>query len=354
MSASGAGVKVLFLLLGSRQVASSRVRGYWLAEELERRGVRCTLLPASGWLAYAQAVIAILSNDCLVLQKRYGRWDLLLVRWANVLGRVTVLDIDDKYSATNHPATLKNIAQIMQRVSAVTVGSEELACFAREYSTRVVLLPSAIRLSGYSEKPRDSESRHVTLGWIGNGAHYAQDLLTILREPLSGLARTRSIRLKIVGACGVSELYQGFAGIEGLEVTTVDQIDWTDPTQVNQAMDDFDIGLYPLLDTDFNRHKCGFKALEYMAKGIPVVASPVGANPAIISEGRDGWLPDSVEDWRHSLTGLIDHPEQRLAMGRAGRDKVERGYSTGEVARQFLELLLPLLQQRVESRETGQ
>jgi len=340
-------MKVLFFLLGTKSIASSRVRGHWLAEELEMRGFRCTLQTGSNWLAYMRAAVAVLTHDCLVLQKRYGRWDLLLVRWAGALGRVTILDIDDKYSATDHPVTLKNIVGIMRRVSAVTAGSHELASFARKSSKRVALLPSAIRLEAYTEKSHETGSNPVTLGWIGNGRHYAQDLLMVLREPLARMARARSIRLKIVGACGAPELYEGFAGIDGLEVVIIDQVDWSDGKAVDQSMNDIDIGLYPLRDSDFNRHKCGFKAMEYMAKGIPVVASPVGAISSVIADGVDGTLAATAEDWQRALLGLVDDRSKRVAMGSAGRSKIETSFSMTVMADRFLALLN-------EVRERGQ
>ena len=84
----------------------------------------------------------------------------------------------------------------------------------------------------------------------------------------------------------------------------------------------------PLPDEPWERGKCGYKLIQYMACGKPVVASPVGANTAIVETGVVGFLADSIEEWVNSLQRLWDDEVLRLSMGQAGRDKVERDYST--------------------------
>jgi len=148
-------------------------------------------------------------------------------------------------------------------------------------------------------------SSPVCLGWIGNGAHYCRDLIEILKEPLKEIALQHKVRLKLVGVCKQKDLYQEFSNIPGLETTFIDGIDWADPSEVRKAMLDFDIGLYPVLAHDFNLYKCGFKALEYMALGIPVVISPVGANSYVVNKGADGYHANGKKEWVNSLSSLI-------------------------------------------------
>jgi glycosyltransferase involved in cell wall biosynthesis len=137
----------------------------------------------------------------------------------------------------------------------------------------------------------------------------------------------------------VARLHEAFNGIESLELRILDGIDWSRETAAAEIISEFDVGLYPLNDNTVNRHKCAFKALEYMAMGVPVVASPVGANADIISDGVDGFLPSSGRGWIESLTMLTDEA-RRLQMGKAGRQKVVKHYPISEAARKLARIIL--------------
>jgi len=261
---------------------------------------------------------------------------------ARFLGKRTVFDMDDAYSSVKSPTTLFNIQRIMKKASAVTVGSRNLLEFAKQYQVNSIFLPTSIKLENYDLPAVQSQKGKACLGWIGNGAHYYKDLIKILKEPLTEIASRHKIRLKLVGACGQKELYQEFSNIPGLDTIFIDEIDWADPSEVSAAMLDFDIGLYPVQATDFNSYKCGFKALEYMAMGIPVVASPVGANAYVVEHGKDGYHADGIDAWIDALTVLISDNAMRKEMGQAGRHKVETHYNIRESARKLTEIIFNL------------
>src|SRR6056297_1871598 len=88
-----------------------------------------------------------------------------------------------------------------------------------------------------------------------------------------------------------------------------------------------DIGVMPLPDTPWMRGKCGYKLIQYMACGLPVIASPVGVNAEIVEHGVNGFLVGTDEEWKSALTILLKDPDLRRRMGREGRKKVEREYS---------------------------
>jgi glycosyltransferase involved in cell wall biosynthesis len=87
-----------------------------------------------------------------------------------------------------------------------------------------------------------------------------------------------------------------------------------------------DIGIMPLADTEWERGKCAFKILQYMAAGLPVVASPVGVNRSIVT-AEVGFLAETPEEWTRTLTLLIGDAGLRARMGAAGRAKVAREFS---------------------------
>jgi glycosyltransferase involved in cell wall biosynthesis len=335
-------LKVLFYLLGDRSKASSRVRGFWIAEELENMGLNCIIIYGEERVSFLRCLTKLPWVDILFLQKRYSKWDYYLMSIADCLGKRTLFDIDDAYSNVKSQKTLFNVKRIMKKASAVTVGSQNLLEFAKQYQVNSNFLPTSIKLENYNLPAVKKQGTEVCLGWIGNGAHYHNDLIKILKEPLTEIASRCEIRLKLVGACGQKELYQEFSNIPGLNTTFIDEIDWGDSSEVRKAMADFDIGLYPVQATDFNLYKCGFKALEYMAMGIPVVANPVGANSYIVTHGSDGYHADGKEKWIDALTVLISDKTVREKMGQAGRHKVEIQYSITESAKKLTEIMFNL------------
>jgi len=113
---------------------------------------------------------------------------------------------------------------------------------------------------------------------------------------------------------------------------------WAEETEASEIQA-FDVGIMPLDDTEWERGKCGYKLLQYMAAGRPVVASPVGVNPDIVEPGVTGLLARTPEEWRTALTRLRDDPGLRARMGAAGRRRVEADYSL-DIAEPRLRALL--------------
>jgi len=330
--------RIAFILLGDRNKASSRVRGYWIGEELEALGHQVSYHNTPHRRDYLRMLAVMMRHDVLILQKQYSRYDIALLRMARRMGKQVFFDIDDAPSRAGREISQLNAATMMREAHGVFAGSRNLEALAREAGGAVHFIPSGIRLSQYQTRAAH-EAGQVCLGWIGNGAHYVEDLTSILAAPLRSLAAQYDIRLKIVGACGEPELAKVFGGIDGLTLDLVDQVDWFDPEAVSAAVADFDIGLYPLIENKFNIYKCAFKALEYMATSIPVVASDVGANGDVITHGSDGCLVSSPEEWIACLTRLIADSHERRDLGANGRAKVEERYSTQALAAQISGLL---------------
>ena len=89
----------------------------------------------------------------------------------------------------------------------------------------------------------------------------------------------------------------------------------------------FDIGIMPLQDDPFSRGKCAFKAVFCMSRGIPVVASPVGANKRLIDHGSNGWLAAGTGDWIEGISVLTEEVARRAEVGKSAPSRVEQGYS---------------------------
>jgi glycosyltransferase involved in cell wall biosynthesis len=190
------------------------------------------------------------------------------------------------------------------------------------------VIPTVLDTGRYRTKvhaPRDV----VTLGWIGHSMNfrYLRDLAPALRR----LAASRPVRLLVVAD-------QPF-GLEGLEV---ENRAWSEARETADLLD-MDIGLMPLADDEWTRGKCAFKAIQYMAAGVPPVASDVGANRQLVDPGQDGFLASTEQQWFDAMDRLAADADLRARLGRTARAKVEAGYSlqrTGPIVAQLFTDLL--------------
>jgi glycosyltransferase involved in cell wall biosynthesis len=298
-----------------------------MAEELKRGGINCDLAYGYGKRVYANFLLKLMSYNIIYFQKRYSEIDIKLNKLARLLGKKTIFDIDDAPGGTKLSTEAeKQAIEMIKTSSAVIVGSHKLRDFAQDFNKHVYLIHSSINLNYYKPRKEKKDRNYNTLGWIGNGINYKNDLLTFI-EPIEELGREHNIRLALIGALGQEEIYHNFGKMKNVTVQIIDSIDWANPIAVPSAISDFDIGLYPLLNNKYNQYKCGFKALEYMAMEIPVVANSVAENKFIVENGKDGFLISNESNWKEYISYLIENKNIREKMGKEGRSKIENNYS---------------------------
>jgi glycosyltransferase involved in cell wall biosynthesis len=253
-------------------------------------------LPWLPWIierACLPTSIPIVSDYDDAVFHRYDQHRLVPVRW--LLGR--------------------KIDRVMQRSELVTAGNSYLADRARRAGApRVEVVPTVVDLSLYQVRSASAENSPVRVGWIGTPntwEAFGKSLFAQLDETLA----LHGARFRAVGAKLVAET-------TGL----LDIVPWSEETEVS-AIQDMDIGVMPLPDTPWTRGKCGYKLIQYMACGLPVVASPVGVNKDIVEHGVNGFLAETDAEWREAIETLLSDADLRRRMGAAGRKKVEDGYS---------------------------
>ena len=106
---------------------------------------------------------------------------------------------------------------------------------------------------------------------------------------------------------------------------TVEVFAWSEETE-NALIADCDIGVMPLSDVPWDRGKCAYKLIQYMASGLPVIASPVGANCDVVVDNECGFFASSAAEWTDQLERLLTNAELRQRLGRAGRVRVQENY----------------------------
>ena len=350
-------MRTLALTRYERLGSSSRVRFYQYFPYLKAQGVDIVNVPFFGddyvkdlyatrkisigivLLAYIKRLATLMqriSFDLLWVEKELLPWFPsgmeTLLRNSQI---PYVVDYDDAvfHRYDMHSFALvrwllgNKINHVMRHAKLVIVGNEYLAERARKAgANRVEYLPSVVDVSRYVFKSREGDST-FKIGWIGSPV--TASYLGMIREVLSELNGESKVRLVLVGAGDV----QPFPDIP------TEMLSWSEDTELTITQN-FDVGIMPLTDGPFERGKCGYKLVQYMAGGIPVIASPVGVNRQIVEPGINGFLASSMDEWLAALRILRDNHQERNKMGQTGRRKAEEMYNLKVTAPKLLDLLM--------------
>jgi transposase InsO family protein len=181
------------------------------------------------------------------------------------------------------------------------------------YAQDTMIVPTVVDTRVYTPRKTAEPRRVDHIGWIGTPSTWTEYMAPMM-PLLVDVAATNNSRITAIGA--------GNAAPHPL----LDNLPWTEQTEVTRIQG-MDIGGMPLTDTPWARGKCGYKLIQYMACGIPVVASPVGVNADIVEHGVNGFLAKTNTEWREALTRLLADPALRSTMGAAGRRKVHERFS---------------------------
>lgn len=324
---------------------SSRFRCEQFFAPLAERGVEMRLAPffsEAGYAARRRGAFlgiagALLAGAARRLRLLFGgpRADVVLVHreaapvWSTVLEWAlkrlhkvpVVYDFDDAiwlqqpgHGPVKHRLRSgAKLDRLVRLADVVIAGNAYLADHARALAADVRVIPTVVDTEARFATLHEHREGPVTIGWTGSASSvtYLRSLAPVLRD----VAAIRDVRFLFIS--------DQFARL-GLE--HVEEVPWSEATEVS-ALARVDIGLMPLSDDAWTRGKCGFKIIQYMALGIVPVASPVGANRAIVTDGVDGILCEGPEAWRAALVGLIDDPTRRAEIGARARQTAVARYS---------------------------
>ncbi len=223
------------------------------------------------------------------------------------------------------PGRVKTILRHSRRV---TVGNEFLAAYARQYNNHVTVIPTVVDTTRFVPRPAApvDRDRKLVIGWVGSPTTFAylESIAPVLRE----VAARQPFTLRVSGAGRPVR----FPGVD------VEEVPWSLQNEV-QLFNQLDIGVYPLADDDWSKGKCGFKAIQCMACGVPVVAAAVGVNREIIADGVNSFLAASPAEWVDKLVRLLSDEPLRARFAAAGRQTIEQRYSLRVTAPQLAAVL---------------
>ena len=334
-------MNVLFLPQTCELGPSSRYRVYQLLPWLQTLGVTCEVSPAIDEALYRdlyldsagpgsrRAAFAAAWRTRRADLRRVGDYDAVFVQKGVLPGiysgfekkfaarKPLVFDFDDaiwlpRVGGSRVLRTLHReaaVQNILRGAAAVIAGNDFLAEYASRFNRHVTVVPTSIALEAY----RPAANSGV-VGWIGS-----RTTLPYLKQ-LKPIFETLGIKARIIASGDPSLL--GF---------DVEFRPWRLETEMDE-LSQIGIGVSPLPDTPWERGKCGAKILQYMACGIPVVASPVGVNQTILTHGVNGFLARDAQDWTAALRTLITNPKRRRQFGNAGRETVEKRFAVQRAA----------------------
>ncbi len=362
---------MLMLTRGERAAASSRIRSYQFVPWFERSGIEVTVAPLLTsryvqrlYRGYRPEVIRTCGRYCTRIRQMLGarRFEVLWVEqevlpwmpaWCDVgfLGWAdvpTIIDYDDavyeRYgdvrSCIARRITHNKIERVMRSADVVIAGNEEIARHAENSGTsHVEIIPSVVDPEHYDSRGIAAEGL-LRICWVGTPI--TSRFLGVVKGPLSEFCREARARLTVIGAPKW--------GCDGLDVEHVEWSEETEGANISRCS----IGIMPLSDGPFERGKCGYKLLQYMACGLPVIASPIGVNRSLVKNGVNGFLASTPAEWLEALRMLSSRPELRREMGRSGRELVEKEYSIQVAAPRLVEIVNTAKQIRLQTMPHSQ
>lgn len=224
------------------------------------------------------------------------------------------------------------IGKIIKMSKHILAGNDFLADYARRYNHHVTLFPTVLDTSRYLQR-EEIPNNEITIGWVGrwSSSPYLEKLYPVFEE-LS--TRFKNVTIRFVGSG------------EGANPQNINLLctPWRLETEIEDIAA-FDIGIMPLPDDEYSKGKCGFKLLQYMALGIPAVASPIGVNSRIITDSVNGFHASTPSEWIEKLAILIQNPDLRKTIGNTARRTVIERYSL----QNNLPILLQILEDVIHS-----
>jgi len=342
-------IRVLALVRLPRGCASSRYRVYQYVEPLKQYGIDLVVKPLyPEWLYNMRkhrgrrwGLDALTLTIALSRQIAYSiaatKADITLVLrdvapfsltpFLKVFERIDkriIFDFDDAIYLN-----ASRIENYVRLADIVTVGNETLAEWARKRNARTNIIPTVIDVRQYPPKNSyECTGERLTIGWIGSPSTVSY--LEILRSVVKELADIYPIEFRVIGG-EISE-------IPGVKIRI---IRWSEKSEVRE-ISQFDVGVAPMPNNEYTHGKCGLKVLQYMAAGIPVIASPVGVHLNIIQHGTNGFLADTDDEWLNYLLLFAENVDLRETMGQQARRTVEERFSLDLMSKQVAVLLKSL------------
>ncbi len=295
---------------------STRYRGVYVLKELaQKHGISNTFIHpgyrpfeiVNFISCYLKVLLTRRKGSVVIYQKLYtkGIYTNLLKLLVRIRPKGTVYDTDDADYLRYYD---KNIYYFMRKCQICTVGSKALKEFAEEYNDNVLLLTSPV-IRHTEIKENRNEILHI--GWVGDYGlnkeytfpfSHKVSLNKILFPILKELDFV--FKLTILGIKNPTdkiEIETYFKNSNNILLDISENINWLNETSIYKKISEFDLGVSPMINHEFNIAKSAFKAKQYLSCGVPVLASPIGENMSFVKDGVNGFICKDDMDFKNRI-----------------------------------------------------
>jgi glycosyltransferase involved in cell wall biosynthesis len=214
---------------------------------------------------------------------------------------------------------------VLANAAHVIGGSSYLVDYAKRFNQNVSYVPTVVDSTIYNKTKHFTDNPTFTIGWIGSPSTAVY--LNLIVPALKSISATQNVRIVLIGA--------GNFSMQGI---SFEAKEWSEQDEIAMMLE-FDVGIMPLSNDEWSKGKCGFKLIQYMACGLPVIASPVGVNTNIVTHGENGFLANAINDWEQALVTLINNKALCQKMGQKGRVIFEKHYSLAVNAPKLINII---------------
>ncbi|MFA5147270.1 MAG: glycosyltransferase family 4 protein [Candidatus Omnitrophota bacterium] len=334
-------MRILFFTIGTRVYPSSRVRVYGYLPYLEKEGVGYKIInllsqrhtmnnlkmkkeSAASFICeravmakqMARAVVSASRYDIVFLQKVLLPKTVLNAIGARN-GRI-VFDFDDAIYLSGDGSRYR-FTDAVASSRAVIASSDFLAAKAVTYNKNVVVIPTSVETSRYRPKTPAGQDGPFVIVWIGTPE--ASKYLYGIRSVLIRLVKRYGDRIT-VKLIGLDEFKTG----DVMTDRRIKLIRWSEGTEADEIAS-ADAGIMPMDEDEWSLGKAGYKLVQYMAGGLPVLSSASGIAKTLVEEGVNGFLVKDEDGWFNRISFLISDRDRAGRMGLTGREKAETEYS---------------------------
>ena len=312
---------------------------FWKIIYNEGNFVLKALFALKGYIRRIKDLITIRKYDVVYVHLWVTPLGTPFFEWLfSIFAKKIVYDIDDLIflghtsDANKKSKFLKGKAKaiyLMKKANHVITCTPMLDEFVRKYNSNTTDISSTINTDTYIPKKDYDVKNKIVLGW--SGSHSTSKFLHLLDKVLLDLKKEYDFELLVIG--------DGDFKLPGINLRA---IEWKATTEV-QELCKIDIGLYPLPDEPWVYGKSGLKALQYMALGIPTIATAIGANFRVVSDKENGLLVKTDDEWKSAIISLIEDKDLREKLGRQGRKNVENNFSLYANKDKYLEILTKVI-----------
>ena len=234
---------------------------------------------------------------------------------------------NDEMKITSFLRSTKKTNYLIKKADCVITSSPSNLeyCKKKNYLANAYYIPCSLDTNRFKPRLKRVKKNKITLGWTGT---FSSSLyLDSIKNILQLISKSFDVRVVLI----TNFAYQ----IPDVDLKV---IQWKENTEILD-LHEIDIGLYPLIPSEWALGKGGLKVLQYMSLGIPSVSTNFGTAQNIITHGKNGFLANNPSEWIDCLSELISNKNLRNYMGANARQTIIQKYSVDSVSIMYLNAL---------------